>query len=211
MSDECASRVWIWLCWLAGCLCLSLATAASISLAGEFRSKQAPDGQLLATHITCNRQISPSKQLIHHFASTAIDQVKSSQTDRTHRNHAATDLRLRTARPEPTAPSPRPSACLDSPSTTQSASALITGQLWIWAITRSAGSGRRSWLQQHAPSIRWLHGGPHHQDGHGFRGTRNQCWTTVHGAERMIMRLRIDNCFEANNSSSSISSSTSPP
>lgn len=187
--SECASRVWIWLCWLADSRWQLLPLA---SHAGEFRSQQAPNGQLLSHATTKSHPL--NNQSIHPLASTAINRVKSLQTDCTRRNHAATDLRLRTARTEPTAPSPRPSARLDGPSIAQSASALITGQLWIWAITRSAGSGRRCWLQQHAPSIRRLHGGPHHQDGHGFRGTRNQCWTAVHGAERMLGRTRYQDC-----------------
>lgn len=163
--------------------------------------------------ITCNHQISPSKQFTQYtlLQELLFDQITSFWSDRTHRNHAATYLRLRTARPEPTAPPPRPSARLDSPPTTQSASALITGKLWIRAVTRSAGSGRRCWLQQHAPSIRWLHGGPHHQDGHGVCWPGNQCWTAVYGAERMIRWTRIGEYSETNTHSRSTSSSTSPP
>jgi hypothetical protein len=54
--------------WLAGWLAASASRWQLLPLAshaGEFRSKQAPDGQLLATHITCNRQSSPSEQLIN--------------------------------------------------------------------------------------------------------------------------------------------------
>lgn len=178
----------------------STVVVSAVQLQGLGASKSLParansvGGQLYVSH-ACNQQISPSKQSNSLLLALPYDQANTpSRTDRTHRSHATTYLRLRPARPEPTAPPPRPPARLDSPPITQPTSALVTRQLWLWAVTRpasSSGSSRRRWLQQHAPGIRWLHGGPHHQDGHGIRRAGYQCWTAVYGAERAVMPFQI--------------------
>jgi hypothetical protein len=106
-----------------------------------------------------------------------------------YRQHAATCLRFSTARPEPAAPSPCASARLDRSTTAQPSSAFITKQLWIRAISRTAGGGggsRTSVRQQHAPGVWWFHGRPHRQNGHGIRWTGHKHGTAIRGAERMF-------------------------